>query len=357
MEVEDFQTRTNHCSLSQQSLIKPLGTTWQHAKLKLWGYGKVDSLQAMVTVDFSKSWPSLSTFLTRQSTHCRHIQCKIWRWKILLCRTTYVRIYCTTSKFTVLPQSFTVLPQEFYCTTWVFGTSNFCATSPGGSVLLCKHCIPYTPHECTLYWGKFQGSRKILRDFLRPWVAPRDPREILRVWGNGFSNTSQVLVDYRHSLIINLSTGSGTENPSLSTESSRFPPSFALGKSFGSQDISRASGMDFPIPRFGGTRIQCYPVGKEARFIHPFRMEQIDSVKINPSLVCTHQQLYTPSIWISSSIWSVLLFRDIYWQVIHFKLYSASASCWHHILCAVIPFPMSTASLAHGVCFAAHILL
>ena len=42
------------------------------------GHRKVDSLQARVTVDFSQSWLSLSTFLTRQSTHCWHIQ-----WKIL----------------------------------------------------------------------------------------------------------------------------------------------------------------------------------------------------------------------------------------------------------------------------------
>ena len=54
---------------------------------------------------------------------------------------------------------------------------------------------------------------------------PRDfPREISRVEGNlegggdGFPNTSRVLVEYGHSLIINLSTGSGSENPSLDRE-------------------------------------------------------------------------------------------------------------------------------------------
>ena len=30
---------------------------------------------------------------------------------------------------------------------------------------------------------------------------------------------------------------------------------------------------------------QSYPAGRDARLIHPCRMEQIDSVKINPSLV------------------------------------------------------------------------
>ena len=43
------------------------------------GHIKVDSLHVTVTVDFLKSRLSLSTFLLRQSTHCRHIQCKILR--------------------------------------------------------------------------------------------------------------------------------------------------------------------------------------------------------------------------------------------------------------------------------------
>ena len=36
--------------------------------------------------------------------------------------------------------------------------------------------------------------------------------------GDGFPNTSRVLVEYGHSLIINLSTGSGSENPSVDRE-------------------------------------------------------------------------------------------------------------------------------------------
>ena len=43
------------------------------------GHTKVDSLHVTVTVDFLKSRLSLSTFLLRQSTHCRRIQCKILR--------------------------------------------------------------------------------------------------------------------------------------------------------------------------------------------------------------------------------------------------------------------------------------
>ena len=53
-----------------------------------------------------------------------------------------------------------------------------------------------------------------------------------------------------------------------------------LGKSFG-----RRGWISQYLPRLGGARIQCYPVGKDARLIHPCRMEHIDSVKINPSLV------------------------------------------------------------------------
>ena len=38
---------------------------------------------------------------------------------------------------------------------------------------------------------------------------------------------------------------------------------------------------------------QSYPAGKDARWIHPCRMEQIDSVKINPSLVMMREyQIY-----------------------------------------------------------------
>ena len=43
----------------------------------------------------------------------------------------------------------------------------------------------------------------------------------------------------------------------------------------------RVLGNPAPRDRIG----QCYPVGKDARLIHPCRMEQIDSVIINPSLV------------------------------------------------------------------------
>ena len=49
------------------------------APLKARGHTKVDSLHVTVTVDFLKSRLSLSTFLLRQSTHCRRIQCKILR--------------------------------------------------------------------------------------------------------------------------------------------------------------------------------------------------------------------------------------------------------------------------------------
>ena len=49
----------------------------------------------------------------------------------------------------------------------------------------------------------------------------RDPRDFPRVEGNledggdGFANTSRVLVEYGHSLSINFTAGSGPENPSL----------------------------------------------------------------------------------------------------------------------------------------------
>ena len=39
---------------------------------------------------------------------------------------------------------------------------------------------------------------------------------------------------------------------------------------------------------------QCYPAGKDARLIHPCRMEQIDSVKINPSLVMMRECFMLP---------------------------------------------------------------
>ena len=43
----------------------------------------------------------------------------------------------------------------------------------------------------------------------------------------------------------------------------------------------RVLGNLAPRERIG----QSYPAGKDARLIHPCRMEQIDSVKINPSLI------------------------------------------------------------------------
>ena len=50
----------------------------------------------------------------------------------------------------------------------------------------------------------------------------------------------------------------------------------------------RVLGNPAPRDRIG----QCYPVGKDARLIHPYRMEQIDSVKINPSLVMMRECLW-----------------------------------------------------------------
>ena len=62
---------------------------------------------------------------------------------------------------------------------------------------------------------RFPETREISRG--------RSPREISRVEGNlegrgdGFPNTSRVLVEHGQSLSINFSTGSGSENPSLWT--------------------------------------------------------------------------------------------------------------------------------------------
>ena len=54
--------------------------------------------------------------------------------------------------------------------------------------------------------------------FWDPRYFPRaKPEGNLGGGGVGFSNTSRVLVEYGHSLIIKLSTGSGSENPSLWT--------------------------------------------------------------------------------------------------------------------------------------------
>ena len=62
---------------------------------------------------------------------------------------------------------------------------------------------------------RFPETREISRG--------RSPREISRVEGNlegrgdGFPNTSRVLVEHGQSLSINFSTGSRSENPSLWT--------------------------------------------------------------------------------------------------------------------------------------------
>ena len=53
-----------------------------------------------------------------------------------------LRIYSTTSEFTVRPQNLQYdlriysTTSEFYCPTWVFVSSNFSTTWPGGSVLI-----------------------------------------------------------------------------------------------------------------------------------------------------------------------------------------------------------------------------
>ena len=69
--------------------------------------------------------------------------------------------------------------------------------------------------ECALYPCSTK-TREVLGN---PSPTPErfpETREISRVEGN-VHNTSRVLVEYGHSLIINLSTGSGSENPSLWT--------------------------------------------------------------------------------------------------------------------------------------------
>ena len=69
-----------------------------------------------------------------------------------------LRIYSTTSEFTVRPQNLQYdlriysTTSEFYCPTWVFGSSNFSTTWPGGSVLL----------QCTAYLTNFTRHCKVL---------------------------------------------------------------------------------------------------------------------------------------------------------------------------------------------------
>ena len=77
--------------------------------------------------------------------------------------------------------------------------------------------------------GNLEGRGKSERFSEAVGFAPRDPRDFPRAkpegnpkgnlegGGDGFSNTSRVLVEYGHSLIIKLSTGSGSANPSLRT--------------------------------------------------------------------------------------------------------------------------------------------
>ena len=57
----------------------------------------------------------------------------------------------------------------------------------------------------------------------------------------------------------------------------------------------RVLGNLAPRDRIG----QSYPAGKDARLIHPCRMEHIDSVKINPSLVMMREcaMLLFPVSW------------------------------------------------------------
>ena len=69
----------------------------------------------------------------------------------------------------------------------------------------------------------------------------------------------------------------------------RFPEGEARGKSRGSREISRAEGMDFPIPPefWWSTDILLIinsSTGMDQE-IHPCGQGRIDSVKINPSLL------------------------------------------------------------------------
>ena len=69
----------------------------------------------------------------------------------------------------------------------------------------------------------------------------------------------------------------------------RFPEGEARGKSRGSREISRAEGMDFPIPPefWWSTDILLIinPSTGMDQEIHPSGQGRIDSVKINPSLL------------------------------------------------------------------------
>ena len=84
----------------------------------------------------------------------------------------------------------------------------------------------------------------------------------------------------------------------------------------------RVLGNLAPRERIG----QCYPAGKDARIIHPCRMEQIDSVKINgddDKMICITRKadftgmLQSSSIFVSEVIFSNNFTKDLkYSQVI-----------------------------------------
>ena len=99
------------------------------------------------------------------------------------------------------------------------------------SLNIWEHCIR-APSKHMRYWEIHPRRPSEIsldpRDFLRPqrftetWeISPwawsfQVSRYFLGV-GDGSPNTSQVLMEYGHSLIINLSTGTGSGNPSLWT--------------------------------------------------------------------------------------------------------------------------------------------
>ena len=74
----------------------------------------------------------------------------------------------------------------------------------------------------------------------------------------------------------------------------RFPEGEARGKSRGSRKISRAEGMDFPIPPefWWSTDILLIinPSTGMDQEIHPCGQGRIDSVKINPSLLSAEDE-------------------------------------------------------------------
>ena len=100
----------------------------------------------------------------------------------------------------------------------------------GLKLWLCKKCDKY--EVCIILAsrvGLYPCSTKTREVLGNPSPTPerfpetrgRSPREISRVEGNlegggdGFPNTSRVLVEHGQSLVINFSTGSGSGNPCL----------------------------------------------------------------------------------------------------------------------------------------------